>query len=245
MDLSNRMGILEQAARAYNRRAPVQALIAAARLRLPPLDRAGLGRLAKANFNPLEPRDWHGRWTVGGDARSDAGGHAGGARLWPAADEEGKPEEALDPMAPLRQLQWDNGIALLRRLDPQNPNLTYVGVPGAVPDEAALTRLETAIRDAAIRRIRTRVMPGGRMIGAPGTDSWIRELPGGIDAARDLFDYLRIGGTAYEPKSGTKVVKLPAGAGYVTLRLVSRSGDPAINIDISGFELKFHFPPGD
>lgn len=74
VDLADRMPILERVAAAYNRGSPVQALIAAARLRLPPLDRAGLERLArggliKANFNPAEPRDWHGRWTSGGDDR--------------------------------------------------------------------------------------------------------------------------------------------------------------------------------
>jgi hypothetical protein len=60
-------------ARALNGRDFGLAAIAAVQTRTPELSRGAAARLAKAdselakyNFNPDEPRDWHGRWTTGG-----------------------------------------------------------------------------------------------------------------------------------------------------------------------------------
>jgi hypothetical protein len=56
-------------------------------------------------------------------------------------EEEGAPEEMLDPMGPPRQAQWDAQIAILRRLEPNNPNLVYMAPPGP-PSAEAVARLD-------------------------------------------------------------------------------------------------------
>ena len=49
-----------------------------------------------------------------------------------ATEREGRrPEEELDPLAEVRQAQWEAGIATLRRIDPNNPQLTYFANPSA------------------------------------------------------------------------------------------------------------------
>lgn len=42
--------------------------------------------------------------------------------------EEREPEEVLDPLGPARQALWDAASARLRRIDPNNPNLTYFAI---------------------------------------------------------------------------------------------------------------------
>lgn len=113
-------------------------------------------------------------------------------------EDERAPEELLDPAAPLRQAQWDAAIARLRAIDPHNPNLSYIANPGAAPSQAALDRLDAALEAAAVKRVSDKVMPGGVPIGQPGSGPDISELPGGSDAARKLFDYLRVGTTPYD-----------------------------------------------
>jgi hypothetical protein len=68
----NRIEGIGAVARALNEGDMVRAMITAVRLKLPELDWEGAVRiasaedaLAKDNFNPDEPRDWHGRWTTG------------------------------------------------------------------------------------------------------------------------------------------------------------------------------------
>jgi hypothetical protein len=70
-----------------------RALIAAVHLRLPEIPEEGIARIARAdellkyNFDPNEPRDWHGRWTDegsgdsggSGSGRGGSGGGGGGA----------------------------------------------------------------------------------------------------------------------------------------------------------------------
>ena len=70
VDLSRCMSILQAVANALEKGQMSRAMISAAHLRLPPLcDDAAVARLLTAermlkyNFNPDEPRDWHGRWT--------------------------------------------------------------------------------------------------------------------------------------------------------------------------------------
>lgn len=157
--------------------------------------------------------------------------------------EERRPEEELDPLAEVRQAQWDAGIATLRRIDPNNPQLTYFANPGAAPSQAALDRLNTAIEADAIKRVTERVMPGGVPIGRRGSGPDIRELPGGAQAANQLFDYLRVAGTVQISNSKLTVVKLPGNAGFITFRHASRSGNPAIDINVPGVLFdKIHFP---
>lgn len=93
-------GGLQAVALALNSGDLGRAMVAALRLRLSDLDWQGAIRIARANdalskgFNPLEPRDWLGRWTTGGsagDARPapsktvHAATHAGDGRHGPDA----------------------------------------------------------------------------------------------------------------------------------------------------------------
>ena len=87
VDLSRRMSILQAVANALEKGEMSRAMISAAHLRIPPLwDDAAVARLRvverllKQNFNPDEPRDWHGRWTNGpGGAENRRPGMHGGA----------------------------------------------------------------------------------------------------------------------------------------------------------------------
>jgi filamentous hemagglutinin len=65
--------------------------------------------------------------------------------------EEREPEETLDPMAPVRRAVWDARIALLRRIDPNNPNLTYFANPSSPPSQDALDRLDAEVTAATAR----------------------------------------------------------------------------------------------
>lgn len=158
--------------------------------------------------------------------------------------EERRPEEELDPFAEVRQAQWEAGIATLRRIDPNNPQLTYFANPVSAPSQEALDRLNAAVEAAAIKRVADRVMPGGVPIGRAGTGRDIREVPGGPDAAEALFDYLRVGASVHRSDPNMTIVSLPRRAGYITFRRVSTSGDPAIDVNVPGVRLKIHFPSG-
>ena len=86
-------------------------------------------------------------------------------------------------------------------------------------------------------------MPHDRPIGRGGSGPDIRELTGGNTAARELFDYLRVGGTEHRSEPNLTVVRLPGKAGFVTFRETSRSGDSAIDINVPGVTIKrIHFP---
>jgi hypothetical protein len=198
--------------------------------------------LARAGWDPAEhPRagvppnpGWFAP-TDGGEAPS---------QLAQADEDERAPGEMLDPEAPVRQAQWEAAFATLREIDPANPQLASMTAPGWVLDQADLDALDLAINRAETRRILEKIMPNGAPIGAPGTARDIRELPGGLQAAQDMFGYLRVGGSTSRSDTDIAIVKLPANAGYLTFRPVSRSGDPAIDINLTQRRLiKLHFPP--
>jgi len=86
--------------------------------------------------------------------------------------------------------------------------------------------------------------PGGAPIGTPnGNDETIRNLPGGQTAADALYGQLSKGGTPVNnPNYPGSAVTLPGG-GFVGIRPQSKSGDPAIDINIPGIDIgKIHFP---
>jgi hypothetical protein len=172
---------------------------------------------------------------------------AGGGALPEIAQEEDEraPEEMLDPLASVRQAQWDAAIATLREIDPNNPNLSYLANPGSPPNQAALDRLNAAVEAAAIKRVTDKLMPNGKPIGERGRGPDVRVMPGGPKEAQALFDYLRIGGTVWEEEAERTVIRLPLDAGYITYRANSRSGGPAIDINMLslGFD-KIHFRQG-
>ncbi|MBV8739029.1 MAG: hypothetical protein JO007_17580 [Alphaproteobacteria bacterium] len=158
-------------------------------------------------------------------------------------ENERAPEEMLDSMAPVRQAQWDAAIATLRQIDPTNPHLTYVANPRSAPSQEALDRLNEAVEAAAIKRVTDKMMPGGTPIGRKGDSPQVRELPGGLQAASDLFAYLRVGGHVRLQNEKIIVVQLPENAGYVTFRPVSDSGPPAVDVNVPGIPFtKIHFP---
>ena len=153
-----------------------------------------------------------------------------------------RPEAIFDPMGQVRQAVWDARITLLRRLDPDNPHLTYFANPNSPPRQDALDRLDAAIEAAAIKRVADKVMPNGRWIGRPGGGEDVRELSGGTEAATQLFDYLTVGGSVYRSEPNLTVVKLPGKSNFVTYRPLTASGSPAVDINVPPIPLmKFHF----
>lgn len=84
----------------------------------------------------------------------------------------------------------------------------------------------------------TLLMPGGVTLGTAGSDPSIREVPGGVREAQDLFDDLtRRGIDVTPPTHPGKLVALPGG-GFIGLRLVSKSGPPTIDVDIPGLPIR-------
>jgi hypothetical protein len=154
-----------------------------------------------------------------------------------------RPGVTSDPEAEVRQAIWDARIALLRHIDPDNPHLTYFANPNSPPRQEALDRLDVAIEAASIKRVADKVMPYGRPIGRRGSGPDIRELPGGNPAARELFNYLRVGGTEHRSEPNLSVIQLPGKAGFLTFRERSGSEDSAIDINVPGVTIKrIHFP---
>ncbi len=133
-----------------------------------------------------------------------------------------RPEATFEPMAEVRQAVWNARIALLRRIDPDNPHLTYFANPNSPPRQDALDRLDAAIEAASIKRVADKVMPNGRPIGTRGGGLDVRELPGGTEAAKDLFDYLRVGGTEHRSTPDMTIIKLPGDAGFLTFRPIGK-----------------------
>lgn len=201
------------------------------------------GVLARGGWDPAE----HPRAGVppnpGWFAPTDGSSAGGSRQVAQGEEDERAPEEMLDPLAPVRQAQWDAAIATLREIDPSNPNLTYFADPNSAPGQAALDRLNAAVEAAAIKRVTDKVMPGGVPVGEPGRGPDVRELPGGLAAARDLFNHLRTGGRQVErPDLEGSLAKLPGSAGYITFRATSTSGPPAVDVNVPGARLKLHFP---
>jgi hypothetical protein len=159
-------------------------------------------------------------------------------------EEEPRPEEEADPLAAVRRQVWHSGLATLREIDPANPQLFVLTAPGWTPRQEDLDALDAALRTAAIRRVLNRILPNGVPIGTAGRRSNVRELPGGLTAARALFDYLRVGGQIIEkPDLRGTLIRLPGNVGYVTFRPVSTSGPPAVDINIPDVVvIRIHFP---
>ncbi len=84
--------------------------------------------------------------------------------------------------------------------------------------------------------------PEGRLVGQAGSSADIRELPGGEQAAEEMFDRLtKSGSDITPPRYPGKRVRLPNGdtIGY---RSKSTSGPPTIDVDVAGVgieKLKF------
>ena len=147
----------------------------------------------------------------------------------------------LDPLAPVRQAQWDAAIATLREIDPNSPNLVYLTNPSSAPSQEALDRLNSAVEAAAVKRVTDKVMPNVVPIGKRGRGLDVQLLPGGRAAAEELFDYLRVGGSDWRSTRNRTVIRLPGNAGFITYRPNSQSGGPAVDVNVPGAKLKLHF----
>jgi len=81
-------------------------------------------------------------------------------------------------------------------------------------------------------------MPGGNPVGSPGAGRKVRTVPGGKQAADEMFDDLKSGGTANTPqKYPGQGYDLPGG-GWVGLRPTSKSGEPTIDIQVPGIPIR-------
>jgi hypothetical protein len=88
-------------------------------------------------------------------------------------------------------------------------------------------------------------MPGGIPIGTPNNprDPTIVNLPGGTPAAEGLLDKLTEGATPNTPPKYPGTGFIPPGGGFIGYRPTSKSGPPAIDINIPGVPIqKLHFP---
>lgn len=156
-----------------------------------------------------------------------------------------RPEASADPMAEVRQAVWDARIALLRRIDPDSPHLTYFANPNSPPRQDALDRLDAAIKAASIKRVTDKVMPNGRPIGKPGRGYRVRELTGGPKEASQLFEYLSVGGETHRSESNLMITRLPDKSNFITYRPKSTSGPPAIDINVPDIGyMRLHFVGG-
>lgn len=81
------------------------------------------------------------------------------------------------------------------------------------------------------------LMPGGTPIGTAGSRPEIRELPGGISEAQELFDELTDGGTDATPRGYPGKLRSLPGGGSVGLRPASKSGPPTIDVNIQGINI--------
>jgi hypothetical protein len=224
------------------------AQITAVRLRLPDLPdllaRAGLEAedlvIGNARDDIFARGDWdpakHPRAGVppnpGWFAPTGGSGAAGSTEIAQGQEDERAPEETLDPLAELRQALWDAALATLREIDPSNPNLTYFANPDAAPSQEALDRLNAAVEAATVKRVTDKLMPDGVPIGRPGNSAHVRELPGGVEAAKSMFEYLRVGGVVHRSDPDITVVRLPGAVDFITLRPLSHSGGAAIDVNI-------------
>jgi len=90
------------------------------------------------------------------------------------------------------------------------------------------------------------LMPGGEPIGTAGSSSDIREVPGGVAEAGEMFDHLTEGGTKISSTYPGTRVELPSG-GTVGIRTkMTRSPGTAatIDVDIPGIPIsKIKFNP--
>lgn len=85
--------------------------------------------------------------------------------------------------------------------------------------------------------------PSGRPLGRPGSSEAIRELPGGQQAAEELFKRLSEHGTDITPPGHTGQLVQLLGGGYVGYRPRTRSGPPTIDVNIPGLRTrKLKFP---
>lgn len=92
-------------------------------------------------------------------------------------------------------------------------------------------------------RIRTLLMPNGKLIGRSGSSSEVRIVEGTTLDAETMFLRLTQGADilAHPARgAGGKFAQLPSG-GQIGLRYVSKSGPPTIDVNVPGMEIKIKY----
>ena len=151
-------------------------------------------------------------------------------------------EEPAELAMTSRNARYNDALQSLKAIDPSNQNLSMLEPSGYIPTEAEIARVEAAAKEAAIARTCDFPRPDGQPIGQRGRSSKIRIMSGGLAAAQRDFDYLGVGGTGIAFDNGS-MVRLPGGAGTVTLRpITSTPASPAIDINIPHvIQRKLHY----
>ena len=191
------------------------------------------GLLARVGWDPAEhPRAGvppNRAWFAPAGAAADTSP----TRLAQNEENERALEEMLDPLASVRQAQWEAARALLRQLEPGNQQLFSMTGPNWVPSNQDIAAINAVIRNVVLGRVTGFVMPSGHPIGRSGGGHDIRVVAGGENAARAAFGYLSVGGTDVTPSdyAGT-LVQLPGNVGYIGLR--SSSSGLAVDLNLPG-----------
>lgn len=133
-------------------------------------------------------------------------------------------------------------IEALRALDPKNPNLSYVTAPNWVPTDQNIADINAEIVKITTQRVTNYVIPDGNLIGAPGGDADVRNLPGGAQAAQAAFDYLSVEGRPYTGTYPGKMVILPGDVGWVGLRSNDQN-IPTVDVNVPNTfgTMRFHY----
>ena len=151
-------------------------------------------------------------------------------------------EELTDPTAELRLAHYKVAIQTLRQLDPNNQQLVSLARPDWVPSNQTIATINTEIAKAASQRIINFVKPAGNTIGRPGDSTRVRMLPGGQQAATNVYNYLSAGGIPYSGSYPGTMVVPPGGVGYVGLR-TNADGLPTVDVNLpdSLGPVRFHY----
>ena len=132
------------------------------------------------------------------------------------------------------------GLALHALRDGQSGAGTAPASPGPAPSPLPPT-VVTAVPVPPPKEGETSadvLKPGGQLVGKPGSDKTIRELPGGQAAAEELFDRLSKGGKDIAPpRYPGRRVRLPNGD-EIEYRPASTSGPPTIDVEIAGVSIR-------
>lgn len=171
--------------------------------------------------NDIEPEPAHAKYSA--DQPRVPAGSPDGGQWTSGGGGSGANSDAITPVYPL-----ESAILLL---------LGGASALGdAVGGEAAGgAAADTALGDASsyTQRFIDMLTPNGSLIGEAGSRSWIRELPGGSDAAEQMFQDLTEGGIPDLPAtySGSQGFRMPDDS-WIGYRPTSTSGPPTIDLNI-------------
>jgi hypothetical protein len=175
-----------------------------------------------------------GRWArFVADALERARDRATVAAVAKSREPPAGPKDAIRPVYPV---ETATGIAAAALTGGAAAAARAVG--GALPRQFLARPVPTIGSESPLDIL----APGGQPIGKPGGSEKIRELPGGRNAAGQLFRRLAIGGTDVTPPRYPGTLVQTSNGGYIGYRPQSKSGPPTIDVNQPGLpidELKF------